>query len=228
MTADIRLGRWQDVLADVTCDALICDPPYSARTHEGALSSTGESGVTQYDAWTTEDARAFCDSWSPRVRSWMVIMTDDVLGPVMRDRLDELGRMTFALVPVLQHQPRQMQDGPAPPGCFLVVARPREARFVVYDNGGWGKVRQWYTSPREHGELRGAKNVELMRAIVRDYSRPGDLVCDPFLGSGTTAIAAMSEGRRFVGSEEKPEHMEIIKRRMARGHTVDLFAGGMG
>lgn len=35
MSADLRLGRWQDVLADVECDALICDPPYSARTHKG-------------------------------------------------------------------------------------------------------------------------------------------------------------------------------------------------
>ena len=35
MSADLRLGRWQDVLQDVTCDALIVDAPYSERTHDG-------------------------------------------------------------------------------------------------------------------------------------------------------------------------------------------------
>lgn len=71
--------------------------------------------------------------------------------------------------------------------------------------------------------MMGAKPIGLMRAIVRDYSRPGDLICDPFCGSGTTAIAALSEGRRFVGSEQKPEHHAIAVARLARGYTPDLF-----
>ena len=43
-----------------------------------------------------------------------------------------------------------------------------------------------------------------MRAIVRDYTRPADLVCDPCMGGGTTALAAYMEGRRFVGAECDP------------------------
>jgi site-specific DNA-methyltransferase (adenine-specific) len=62
-----------------------------------------------------------------------------------------------------------------------------------------------------------------MRAIVRDYSEPGDLVCDPFVGSGTTAIAALSEGRRFIGSEMDAKHHAIATARLARGYTPDLF-----
>ena len=63
-----------------------------------------------------------------------------------------------------------------------------------------------------------------MQSIVRDYSRPGDLVCDPFCGSGTTAIAALQEGRRFVGSEAKPEHHAIAMRRIAKGYTPSMFS----
>jgi site-specific DNA-methyltransferase (adenine-specific) len=62
-----------------------------------------------------------------------------------------------------------------------------------------------------------------MRAIVRDYSRPGDLIVDPFCGSGTTAIAAASESRRCITSEELPDHYEIARKRIARGYTPDLF-----
>jgi site-specific DNA-methyltransferase (adenine-specific) len=221
---DLRLGRWQDVLADVeTCDCVVTDPPYSARTHEGALSATGESGVDQYHYWTAADAVEFCEFWAPRVKSWIVILTDDVLGPVMRDALESLGRYPFCMLPILQHQPRQMMDGPAPFGCVAIVSRPREARFVGFSGGGWGSLPGWYEVPREKSPIRGAKPINLMRAIVRDYSRPGDLVVDPFCGSGTTALACAQEGRRCITSEEKPEHFEIAQRRLARGYTPGLF-----
>lgn len=45
-------------------------------------------------------------------------------------------------------------------------------------------------------------------------SREGDLVLDPFLGSGTTGQVALRMGRRFVGVELNPEYVEIAKRRM--------------
>lgn len=45
------------------------------------------------------------------------------------------------------------------------------------------------------------KPVELLRYLVRTYTKPGDLVCDPFMGSGSTGVACLLEGRRFVGAE---------------------------
>ena len=44
---DFRLGKYQDVLCDVECDALICDPPYSDRTHKGRRtgSEIRQSGI---------------------------------------------------------------------------------------------------------------------------------------------------------------------------------------
>ncbi|MBK8173162.1 MAG: hypothetical protein IPK60_22905 [Sandaracinaceae bacterium] len=62
-----------------------------------------------------------------------------------------------------------------------------------------------------------------MRAIVRDYTRPGDLVCDPCFGGCTTGLASMLEGRRFVGAEMDPKHFEIARKRLARGWTPPLF-----
>ena len=220
---DLRLGRWQDALADVEMvDAIICDPPYSARTHEGALSSTGERGVNAFASWSPEDAIAFCDHWAPRTRSWIVILTDDVLGPVMQQHLEVLGRYRFSLLPILQHQPRQMMDGPAPAGCFAVVSRPREARFIGFSGGGWGSLPGWYEASRR-SEIRGGKPLDLMRAIVRDYSRPGDLICDPFAGAGTTALASAMEGRSCITSEALPEHYDIAKSRLSREIQRSLF-----
>ena len=49
------------------------------------------------------------------------------------------------------------------------------------------------------------KPVSLMRQLIAKHSRPGDLVVDPFSGSGTTGVAALIEGRRFAGCEPDPK-----------------------
>lgn len=51
------------------------------------------------------------------------------------------------------------------------------------------------------------KNIELLQRMVRAWSNEGDLVVDPFSGSGSTAIAALREGRRFSGCEIDEEYV---------------------
>jgi site-specific DNA-methyltransferase (adenine-specific) len=58
------------------------------------------------------------------------------------------------------------------------------------------------------------KPIELMRQIIRHYTKPGDTVLDPYMGSGTTGVAALMEGRSFVGIELDPGYYEIAKRRI--------------
>jgi DNA modification methylase len=67
-----------------------------------------------------------------------------------------------------------------------------------------------------------------MRALVRDYTRPGDLICDPCAGGGTTLLAGVMEGRRAVGAECMPEHYEIARKRLERGFTPSLFSESAG
>lgn len=240
-SADLRLGRWQDVLTDVECDALICDPPYSARTHEGHDDSEGvvrkgqpgavnkstgqiEKGwdrrALNYNAWTPDDVTEFVSSLAPRCRGWFVAFTSHDLCPIYAEALEAAGRYVFAPLPWFSpgSRVRLSGDGPSSWTCWIMVARPRHAPYAK-----WGTLPGGYMTPPEACEVVGGKPLGLMRAIVRDYSRPGDLVCDPFVGSGTTAVAALSEGRRFVGSEQKPEHYEIARRRIDRGYTPTMF-----
>jgi DNA modification methylase len=53
--------------------------------------------------------------------------------------------------------------------------------------------------------------VELPSWFIRLFTRPGDIVLDPFIGSGTTAVAAKRLGRHFVGIEIKPEYFELAE-----------------
>lgn len=59
------------------------------------------------------------------------------------------------------------------------------------------------------------KPIELMRYLVRLTKTPtGGIVLDPFMGSGTTGIACVNEGRDFIGIEKEPEYFEIAQKRI--------------
>lgn len=60
------------------------------------------------------------------------------------------------------------------------------------------------------------KPLDLIRYLILTYSNPGGLVFDGYMGSGTTAIAAMMEDRRYCGSEMNAEYYAICQRRVAQ------------
>jgi DNA modification methylase len=59
------------------------------------------------------------------------------------------------------------------------------------------------------------KPVALMEALIADFTEPGELVLDPFAGSGTTGVAALRLGRRFLGWEKDAEHHRVASQRLA-------------
>lgn len=58
------------------------------------------------------------------------------------------------------------------------------------------------------------KPVKLFEKLIMGLTSQGQTVWDPFMGSGTTAIAALNTGRRFVGHEIEPTYFEIAKARV--------------
>lgn len=67
------------------------------------------------------------------------------------------------------------------------------------------------------------KPIALFEYLIRTYTRPGDLVIDPFVGSGTTALAARNTGRRFICGDFTPEYVQIARDRLAEPYTPDMF-----
>jgi DNA modification methylase len=55
-----------------------------------------------------------------------------------------------------------------------------------------------------------------MAELTALFSNPGDLICDPFMGSGSTGLAARGAGRRFLGVEISPDYFEVARDRMTR------------
>ena len=79
------------------------------------------------------------------------------------------------------------------PSTVMTVEKPHRARY--------------------NGHLT-VKPLHLLDHLIRLFSLPGQVVLDPFLGSGTTALAARSAGRSCIGIEINPDYIKISKRRL--------------
>lgn len=231
---ELRLGDYREVLTDVTCDALITDPPYSARTHEGhddgaslanragqkIARSNGGHDVARarqaisYSHWTPDDVRAFVLEWEPRTRGWLACMSDSDLCAAYRSAFEAAGRTGFQPLPCVipGMTVRMSGDGPSSWAVYTNVARTKAMVKCGTKPGA-------YIGNQGEREHIGGKPLWLMRALVRDYSEPGDLVCDPCAGGGTTLLAAVIEGRRAIGAERDPETWRKAVARLRRGFT---------
>ena len=64
------------------------------------------------------------------------------------------------------------------------------------------------------------KPVGLMVWVLNNYTERGDLVADPFMGSGTTGVACVQTGRRFIGIEIEPKYFDIAVGRIEAAFTA--------
>lgn len=98
----------------------------------------------------------------------------------------------------------------------------KEAERII-EIGDFGlRTNVWTISPasRQSAEEKNDHPApfpfDLARDHIATWSNPGDLVLDPFSGSGTTAKAAKTLGRQFIGLEVNPEYCRIAEQRIAQ------------
>lgn len=240
-----------EIMGDRRADLLCVDAPYSARTHNGhrrgklmadratAFSKTGTSPVhtyaarkghlradLEYQSWSDADVSRFCELWLPVVNGWCTTITDHVLGPAWTDAFAARKLCTFPPLPWVEigSRVRVQGDGPSMWSCQLIVARPKGKPWSK-----WGTLPGAYVAPAENAQSRpnritGGKSLQLMCRLLSDYSRRGQLVVDPCLGGGTTAIAARMTGRRCIGVERDRERAELCARLVnSRHEQASLF-----
>ena len=65
------------------------------------------------------------------------------------------------------------------------------------------------------------KPEALLHRVILAATKPGQVILDPFLGSGTTAAVAKRLGRRYIGLEREPRYAEMARRRIARTRAVE-------
>jgi site-specific DNA-methyltransferase (adenine-specific) len=209
---DLHHCDWRDL--DAMPDALICDPPYGPKTHKGHDVGTETGGgrrVITYAPWTADEVSAFVLHWAPRTAGWMACFCSHDLIDAYTEAYEACGRYAFAPVSVIQKRPRLLGDGPASWTLYLMTSRPASRAWQK-----WRCLPGSYPAKLEKGApIVGAKPLSLLREIVRDYSNPGDVVCDPCAGWGSTLLAAAELGRLAVGSERDDATFEAATRRIA-------------
>src|SRR5580704_15803866 len=94
--------------------------------------------------------------------------------------------------------------------------------YIYYEDEGRAMGSVWVDCPSmsANSPIMGSegyptqKPISLLTRIVKSASNIGDLVLDPFCGSGTTCVAAMSLGRKYVGIDASPDAVRITKARL--------------
>ena len=79
---------------------------------------------------------------------------------------------------------------------------------------------KWRKSPIVKNHHPTVKPIKLMSYLITLGSREGDIILDPFIGSGTTAIAAVMMGRHYIGYETDREYVKIAKARLQVEKTL--------
>ena len=106
---------------------------------------------------------------------------------------------------------------------FAVWAVKKKAKWVFNKPSDAPYLRSCFETSTVSGAERTnhptQKSLKLMEEIVKIHTNPGDLILDPFMGSGTTGVAAIKNGRKFVGIELDEGYWHTAKERI---ESVDL------
>ena len=99
----------------------------------------------------------------------------------------------------------------------------RYSRFVemifIYGDGVWNTDRHWSQYTNVFTDLVDTSKIHpfrkppsLLKRLILNHSKPGDIILDPFFGSGTTLSAADSTSRKYIGIESNQDYFEVVKR----------------
>lgn len=201
------------LIADRSVDVVIDDPPYSEHVHDKATSHGGPTEVAVnrdlgFAHLTRRDMRRLAKLYQRIAKRWVLVFTDNESSEDWRRELEGAGLQyvrTLRWVK-LGAAPQLTGDRPAEHTEAIVLCHAtnpdRSPMRKHWNGGGKGNV---YTASIVRGDERllhtTQKPEKLLRELVADFSDPGELVFDGHFGSGTTAVAAYVEGRRFLGTE---------------------------
>ncbi|CAN5308938.1 hypothetical protein BH18ACI2_BH18ACI2_08920 [soil metagenome] len=104
------------------------------------------------------------------------------------------------------------------------ITKVDRARLTKDEWRDWGSRGVWtIPSVRANDDHEAKFPVELPRRVIKLFTDPRDIVLDCFLGSGTTAVAALQEGRQFIGIESEEQYVNLATQQIEEFRAEQSF-----
>lgn len=191
-------------LAPASVDLIVTDPPYLVRyeSRDGRTVPNDDNDRWMNPAFA-EMFRVLKDnSFCISFYGWQKV--DRFMEAWKRAGFRPVGHFTF----VKRYASSQSFTSACHESAYLLIkGNPPKPQTAL------GDVLPWrYTGNKLHPTQ---KPVEALTPLIDAYSKPGDIVLDPFGGSGSTAFAAAKQGRRFLTIEKDPKYHAIAEKRLS-------------
>lgn len=219
--ATLYLGDCLEILPTLDkADVVITDVPYSDNTHKQAKTNKEKwYGVKLVDfqhispGTFSEIMRASINA----SRRWIVTTCDHRHAPICFD-WPEFVRIGAWVKP--NPMPQISADRPGQ-GHEAVLILHRESK-KKWNRGGGAGVWIVPVSPAEYPTQ---KPIRLINQFVSDFSDPNEVILDPCMGSGTTGVSAVQQGRNFIGIDVRQEAFDIACERIEQAQKQGRLFG---
>lgn len=196
--------------------AVVTDPPYGAdETHDAHLSGitlrNGEPArqALGFDGISERECVRLAGEWVNAAVGWVVFTCEWKFAKALDDA-GLLVRLGIWRKP--DGAPQFTGDRPGTGWEAVAIChRPGRKKW----NGGGSHAFWTFPKAQNTSGHPTGKPVGLFQAFVEAFTNEGDLILDPFCGSGTTGVAAIKTGRRFIGIEIDPGYADIARRRIS-------------
>jgi site-specific DNA-methyltransferase (adenine-specific) len=201
-------------------DHIISDPPYEDELHAAIgriRRSDGREMVQDLGFEGINASRAVVAAECARLSNgWAILFTLAEGVRAWRDELQSAGaKYDTCLAWVKPDSTPRMNGQGAARGFECAVTVWCGPGYRCWNAGGKRGVYTHLVNNRERSGLHPTeKPRRLMSELVADFTKPGQTILDPFMGSGTTGVAAVMAGRAFIGIERDPTYFELACKRV--------------
>lgn len=228
----LYLGDCREVLPTLgRVDAIVTDPPFEKEAHTPIRRTQKSIRTGVHDALDfaaiTDDLRAQVPVWaSQRCDGWLLAFCQVEAVSAWRDAMEAAGLKYKRGMAWVKPDSSPQFNGQGPAQGYECIASAWCGQGISRWNAG-GK-RGVYThntnGSNRHGTHPTEKPVSLMSEIIADFCVKGGIILDPFMGSGTTGVAAVKLGRQFVGIEIDEAYFDIACKRIQSAlDAPDMF-----
>jgi len=218
--ATLYLGNCRDILPQLSgVDCMVTDPNYDL-SKGGKAKGGAMKGIFAGEVYDNKGGVAGETdmSWDELMKLAYAALADDTQHYVMANGVEIFNARNAALKAGFKlHDLLNWNKGTATMSrwymrnCEYTLFLRKGAAKTINDPGS-AQCFNWPNPTDKHHPTE--KPVPLMAHYIRNSTKGGDLVLDPQMGSGSTGVAALQEGRRFIGIEKNSKTFEIACRRI--------------